>query len=170
MEPRKHTPQTPATEGSGTDRRKLLGAAWAAGLAALFGQGMASLFRFLKPLNTGGFGGFVRAGRVDEFQPGSVSRIQQGRFFLTRLEDGAFLAQWQRCTHLGCSVPWSEDEGQFHCPCHGSIFSRTGEVLGGPAPRPMDLFPVIIEDGEVFVDTGRPEKRSRFDPNQTTRT
>ncbi|MCP4662670.1 MAG: hypothetical protein GY856_45325 [bacterium] len=40
----------------------------------------------------------VRAGRVDEFEPGSVSLIQAGRFFLTRLDDGGFLAQWQVAT------------------------------------------------------------------------
>jgi Rieske Fe-S protein len=85
------------------------------------------------------------------------------------MDDGSFIAYWQKCTHLGCSVPWVESEKQFHCPCHGSLFNKKGEVTGGPAPRPLDIFPVKIQNGEVFVDTGNPVVRSSFDPSQTTK-
>jgi cytochrome b6-f complex iron-sulfur subunit len=78
------------------------------------------------------------------------------------------LALWQRCTHLGCSVPWREDEGQFHCPCHSSLYNRVGEVLGGPAPRPLDIFPIEIVDGQLSVDTGKPISRDKYDPSQAT--
>jgi cytochrome b6-f complex iron-sulfur subunit len=156
------------SSASGINRRQFLGIAWGASLAALGGEAIAALFKFIQPVSAGGFGGVVRAGRVDEFTPGSVSLVKAGRFFLYRLEDGSFLALWQRCTHLGCSVPWVEEEGQFHCPCHGSLYNRVGEVLGGPAPRPLDIFPVTIKDGEVFVDTGQPVSRAKFDASQTT--
>ena len=76
------------------------------------------------------------------------------------------LALWHRCTHLGCTVPWNENEGQFHCPCHNSIFTPNGEVVSGPAPSPLDLFPIEIVNGEVIVDTGTPIQRSGFDPTQ----
>jgi cytochrome b6-f complex iron-sulfur subunit len=75
---------------------------------------------------------------------------------------------WHRCTHLGCTVPWREDEGQFHCPCHSSLFNTKGEVVGGPAPRPLDLFPIEIVDRHVIVDTGNPIARAQFDPSQAT--
>lgn len=150
-------------------RRQFLSIAWGTALAGLGGGMLASLFRFIQPVSAGGFGGIVRAGKVDEFPIGSVSHIKAGRFFLYRLEDGSFLALWQRCTHLGCSVPWVETENQFHCPCHGSLFDLKGEVQGGPAPRPMDYFPVSINNGEVFVDTGMANQRSRFESNQTTK-
>lgn len=152
-----------------TNRRQFLGIAWAASLLALGGEALAMLFRFVQPVNAGGFGGVVQAGRVEEFTPGSVSLIKAGRFFLYRLEDGSFLALWQRCTHLGCSVPWVEGEKQFHCPCHGSLYDKKGIILGGPAPRPLDLFPVTIKNGEVFVDTGKPIHRASFEPSQTTK-
>jgi hypothetical protein len=42
-------------------------------------------------------------------------------------------------------------------------------VQGGPAPRPMDYFPVIIEAGEVFVNTEEAFERKDFDPSQTTK-
>jgi hypothetical protein len=43
-----------------------------------------------------------------------------------------------------------------------------GEVQGGPAPRPMDYFPVIIENGEVLVNTEEALERKAFDSSQTT--
>ena len=109
------------------------------------------------------------AGRVDEFEPGSVSHVTQGHFYISRLDDGGILALWHRCTHLGCTVPWREDEGQFHCPCHSSLFNRQGEVIGGPAPRPLDLFPISLDDGKLVVDTGSPTTRQSFDASQEFR-
>ena len=152
----------------GKNRRSFLGFAWLGAIIVLAGESLAAVVKFLRPVNTGGFGGVVHAGAVDEFPPGSVNTIREGRFHLVRYEDGSFLAMWQKCTHVGCSVPWAEGEDQFHCPCHGSVFNREGEVVGGPATRPLDLFPVTIEEGQVYVDTGSPMKRKAFDSDQTT--
>ncbi len=163
------TVQTAQPKKTGVNRRTFLGVAWGAALLALGGQAAAALVRFIQPVSGAGFGGVVRAGKVDEFLPGSVNLVKAGRFFLVRREDGSFLAMWQKCTHLGCSVPWVESENQFHCPCHGSLFDKTGVVTGGPAPRPLDLFPVTIRSGEVFVDTGSPIQRDHFDPKQATK-
>jgi cytochrome b6-f complex iron-sulfur subunit len=153
----------------GVTRRQFLGFAWGASLLAFGGEMAAALIKFIQPVSTSGFGGVVRAGKVDEFAVGSINLIKAGRFFLHRMDDGSFIAYWQKCTHLGCSVPWVESEKQFHCPCHGSLFNKKGEVTGGPAPRPMDIFPVKIQNGEVFVDTGNPVVRSSFDASQTTK-
>ncbi len=142
--------------------------AWAVAGALLLGTGASALLRFLwPPSRMGSFGGLVRAGRVDEFAVGSVSHVNAGRFYVSRLPEG-FLALWHRCTHLGCTVPWAETEGQFHCPCHSSLFNVRGEVTGGPAPRPLDIFPVTILEGEVWVDTGQAIQRDRYDESQVT--
>lgn len=149
------------------NRRDFLTWAWLASLSGLAGQSGLALLRFLQPrIQAEGFGGEVVAGAVEEFRPGTVSHIARGRFFISALEDGGVVAVWQRCTHLGCTVPWREAEGLFHCPCHSSLFNRQGEVLGGPAPRPLDLFPLRVEDGNLIADTGRPIQRERFDLSQ----
>lgn len=67
------------------------------------------------------------------------------------------------CTHLGCYFTWNDKSGHFECPCHASVFSMTGEVLGGPAPRPLDLLPHKVENGRLNVQweefrSGTPEK------------
>ena len=148
-------------------RRRFLGIAWGGSLALVFGQAAVALLKFIKPVSAGGFGGEIYAGKVEEFAIDSINRILAGRFYISRREDG-ILALWQKCTHLGCAVPWVEEEGQFHCPCHGSLYNKVGEVIGGPAPRPLDLFPVSIKSGVVWVDMSSPTERTKFDPSQLT--
>ncbi|KAA3647355.1 MAG: Rieske (2Fe-2S) protein [Chloroflexi bacterium] len=161
------THSQPETTKSEISRRNFLGLSFLGAFGVLIAQTLGATLKFLQPVAKEGFGGEVFAGRVEEFAIGSVNRILSGRFFLVRTEDG-LLALWQKCTHLGCSIPWDEDKQQFHCPCHGSVFNEVGEVTGGPAPRPMDLFPITIRSGEIWVDTGNPTQRSRFEADQVT--
>jgi cytochrome b6-f complex iron-sulfur subunit len=152
---------------SGMSRRNFLGLVWGVSLVALVGQAGVAFLQFFQPrLKTGGFGSKIIAGQPKEFKPGTVNLVQEGHFYVSSLEEGGYLALWQRCTHLGCTVPWRADEKQFHCPCHSSLFNPKGEVIGGPAPRPLDIFPIEVVDGNLVVDTGNPIAREKFDPSQ----
>ncbi|WP_394708250.1 ubiquinol-cytochrome c reductase iron-sulfur subunit [Breoghania sp.] len=108
----------------------------------------------------------IHAGTVETFAPGTVTAFPRGRFYLARLADGGFLALSRRCPHLGCTLPWVEEEKKFVCPCHASAFDIHGDVLRSPAPHAMDLHPVVIENNVVRVDTARVIKRDRFKKDQ----
>jgi Rieske Fe-S protein len=62
--------------------------------------------------------------------------IQRGlaKVAVYRDEAGVLHERSAVCTHLGCIVRWNSEESSWDCPCHGSRFAPTGEVLSGPAP------------------------------------
>ncbi len=68
-------------------------------------------------------------------------------------EDGdEFTIYNGQCTHLACSYAYEEERGVFHCPCHHGLFDlKTGAVLGGPPPRPLDTLETKIEDEYLYV-------------------
>jgi cytochrome b6-f complex iron-sulfur subunit len=157
--------------GAAPERRSFLRLAWVGiGIAAL-GEAAWIVASFLRPRRQApkSASSLVVAGPSDGFAPGSVTAFPAGKFYLVRLADGGFLALHRQCTHLGCSVPWDEASGRFACPCHASAFDLRGDVIAPPAPRPLDLFAVRIENGIVKVDVSTPIRRSGFDPSQVTR-
>jgi len=125
---------------------------------------------FLRPrIRQSPQGKVLVAGPLADFEAGSVTAFPAGGFYLVRLDDGGFLALYRECPHLGCTVPWSDEEQRFSCPCHASAFDIRGQVLSPPAPRPLDLLQVRIENGIVKIDTGRRIRRSEFLPSQVVR-
>jgi cytochrome b6-f complex iron-sulfur subunit len=148
-------------------RRRFLGWLWGGLAAALAVELLAILGAFLRPRRRAATRpGLLEAGPVDAFAPGTVTAFPAGKFYLVRLPGGGFLALDRTCTHLGCTVPWVEERRCFACPCHASTFDITGAVESPPAPRPLDLHPVRIENGVVKVDVSRRVRREAFDPAQ----
>jgi cytochrome b6-f complex iron-sulfur subunit len=129
----------------------------------------ADFLRLRKRRALGDVGSIVRAGPAEQFELGSVTAFPQGKFYLARLAGGGFLAMSRECTHLGCTVPWIASEGRFVCPCHASAYDINGDVVSPPAPRPLDLYEVRIENGIVKVDVSRPLRRQKFELEQVTR-
>ena len=135
-----------------------------------FGEVIWLVFSFFRrrkdKVNKGSGSSIIEAGRSDGFIPNTVTAFPRGHFYLACLEDGGFLALHRRCTHLGCTVPWVEEEKQFICPCHSSAYDIRGEVVRSPAPRAMDIFPIRIENKTIYVDTRKIVKRTAFKPEQ----
>ena len=69
-------------------------------------------------------------GRLVEVEGQIVAASRDAKGKLTTLSS--------TCTHLGCRVAWNTAEKTWDCPCHGSRFADTGEVLAGPAERPLE--------------------------------
>ncbi len=141
-------------------RRQLLRVGFLAGTLLALTEFSAAILPFLWVLKIEGLGAKVSAGNKKDilarFQANKDEPIlnQQGRFFLIHAP-GAIAAAYVKCTHLGCTVPYTKSEGQFHCPCHGSLYEKTTAlVIGGPAPRGLDLFNVSeTATGSLIVDT-----------------
>jgi cytochrome b6-f complex iron-sulfur subunit len=90
---------------------------------------------------------FLLQGATLKDQLASESIVKDG--------DGSYwIALYQRCVHLGCTVPFRDDCVSFKCPCHGSHYNVTGEFLDGPAPRSLDRFALSFNGEDVVVDTG----------------
>lgn len=144
----------PATDEE-LSRRKLLGlvGAGALGLAGL-GTAITSI-KFLEPSVLFEEATRFPVGRPEDIAPGAVLVLLKQKVFVVHGPDG-FYALSTVCTHLGCMTRFQKDENVIACPCHGSRFSLTGKVVGGPAPKPLPRFELVVERGQLVVDTSRP--------------
>jgi cytochrome b6-f complex iron-sulfur subunit len=158
-----------------TRRNMVIIGFWAGMGATLLAIG-ATIVNNLYPRNVTGFGGTIFAGSVDQLEPGQKIKNVEAKAWLVRLdaeqaernggEEGAILALYQKCPHLGCSVPYRPEysyedprsgqrySGWFLCPCHGSTYSDAGVRVFGPAPRSMDTMEVTIDGGNITINTG----------------
>ena len=88
----------------------------------------------------------LRSGRrpIDDLAPGEGAIVVHDgeRVAGHRRADGSLVAVSSRCTHLGCQVRWNPAETSWDCPCHGSRFAPTGEVLHGPAVHRLERRPL----------------------------
>ena len=72
---------------------------------------------------------------VNDLEAGDGAIINMGlkKVALYRDDHNMLHAYSAVCTHLGCVVQWNGEEKSFDCPCHGSRFTKYGEVINGPA-------------------------------------
>lgn len=71
---------------------------------------------------------------------------------LIRTTEGQYLAYSRKCAHLGCSIDYDKTQRCLTCPCHRGIYdARTGYVMLGPPPRPLDQIVLQMRGGEVWA-------------------
>lgn len=80
-----------------------------------------------------------QAGDVEDIPPGggATVRVDGHLMAVSRDEEGHATALSAVCSHLGCIVQWNGAERSWDCPCHGSRFGPLGDVITGPATRPL---------------------------------
>ncbi|KAL0222624.1 hypothetical protein RCL1_002478 [Eukaryota sp. TZLM3-RCL] len=66
---------------------------------------------------------------------GDVGRFGAHVIGVHKNEQGQLLAIKPTCTHLGCTLKFSDGDREWHCPCHGSVFDTQGNVMHGPAVK-----------------------------------
>ncbi|MBK9415068.1 MAG: FAD-dependent oxidoreductase [Bacteroidetes bacterium] len=71
---------------------------------------------------------------------GHVVNYEGSKFGVYKDEHSKLHIVNPKCTHLGCTVNWNNDEKSWDCPCHGSRFDIFGKVLNGPANTPLEYF------------------------------
>ena len=134
------------------DRREFLTNGWKIGVGLLAAAGAWTTWDLLRPRLGAGFAAKVKTVAPEAVPANTVLEIPEARAYLTKINDEV-VAISEKCTHLGCRVPFCDSSGQFECPCHGSFFNRAGEHVTGPAPRGMDRFKVEVVDGVIEIDT-----------------
>lgn len=68
---------------------------------------------------------------------GGIVERDGAKLAVYRDRDGQVTIRSAVCTHMGCLVAWNTAERTWDCPCHGSRFKPTGEVISGPAEAPL---------------------------------
>ena len=63
----------------------------------------------------------------------------------------SFTAVQVACTHQGTAIGYNTGQGIFICPAHGSEFSKTGQVLVGPAAIPLHQYTVTVDTATLTV-------------------
>lgn len=108
---------------------------------------------------------WVEVGSIADLPPGKMHRAsfrvhvadawretQEAGVLYAFTEDGEhYTVLHASCTHLGCNVHWQEEAGYFACPCHDGRFTRSGEVISGPPPKPLRRLQTKIENGILLA-------------------
>ncbi len=152
-------------EPENSERRKFLGAAIAfiGGVIAFVLGGSGAVY-FLSPAWLGKKENWIEIGLekdLPEGQPVKKEFIQRimdgwattesrGNVWMLK-EQGKLTAFDPHCTHLGCPYRWDADQKLFLCPCHNGVYDKSGKVVSGPPPRPLDHYSVKVESGVVSI-------------------
>jgi len=88
-----------------------------------------------------------RRNRVDGWKVTS----EKATAWVVKQAGNSIVAFGPQCTHLGCAYHWDEGKNEFICPCHNSLFSIDGKVMGGPARRPLDRYETRVDGRKLLV-------------------
>jgi cytochrome b6-f complex iron-sulfur subunit len=109
------------------------------------------------PSGTGGTGNKIE---LDLTQAANAALNNTGGSLIVRdvliinTGGGNFSAISSICTHQGCTVGYNSGTGKVQCPCHGSVYSTSGSVISGPAPRSLTAYAISLSGNMLTIALG----------------
>lgn len=135
------------------DRRSFLGTFGAGCLGAACLGGAALSVEYLSPNSVLEPSPRFNAGPLDQYPPDSVTEDLDHKTYIVRNRSGSIYTLSAICTHLGCLTFYKQQEDIIACPCHGSKFTRGGDVIQGPAPSPLPRYMAELNArSELVID------------------
>jgi Rieske Fe-S protein len=120
-------------------RKKLIGGAW-----NYLKENLDYPYYLIKDRLTRAEGKSLRSIKKGQ---GKILKLDGQRLAAYRDPEGKVTTLSPICTHMGCIVHWNQAEATWDCPCHGSRFRATGEVIAGPAETPLEKMQPHQEKG-----------------------
>ncbi|OGU30799.1 MAG: hypothetical protein A2X67_07260 [Ignavibacteria bacterium GWA2_55_11] len=95
----------------------------------------------------------IKAGKLSEIEldSGRIVKFGTKPVILIRTNTNELKAFTATCTHLDCTVQYSKEKGIIWCACHNGQYDLTGRNIGGPPPKPLEEFRVLIQEDEVLI-------------------
>ena len=148
----------PTNEGPADPPRRELLSWLAGGLLSLWAVGFAWVVgSFIRPPHTRQSLAqrTLRAGTLDSLPVGQARLVRNSTepIYVVRSSEDKLVAVSAICTHLHCVLNFDDSSKRLLCPCHAASFDLNGNVLDGPAPRPLQRFEVDTQLGEILVQT-----------------
>jgi cytochrome b6-f complex iron-sulfur subunit len=134
-------------------RRRFVNRFLGGSFGALIAWILYPVLRFLEPVEVAeAAANQVEAGRTDDPELAStgfkIVPFGNDPVILVRTADGEHRALSATCTHLDCIVEYRREGGLLWCNCHGGQFDLSGQVVGGPPPRPLRPYRVHVVEGD----------------------
>jgi nitrite reductase/ring-hydroxylating ferredoxin subunit len=92
---------------------------------------------------------------------GKVLKLDGKQVACSRDSKGKLTTVSAVCTHMGCLVHWNNAEKTWDCPCHGSRFATSGNVLAGPAETPLEKIEATEAEDSKQKSNGQKKKQPR---------
>jgi len=145
-----------AVTGGTVNRRRFLSLTTLGALGAATIGVLAVSVRYLRPSVLFELPTRFRASRLAALARSKIHFHRDRKLYVIKDDRGVY-AMSAVCTHLGCLTRPNPNEDGFFCPCHGSHYDLNGNVVSGPAPRPLPHYEVEIDEEVVWVDSAHQE-------------
>jgi Rieske Fe-S protein len=149
--------------GTSITRRNFLNTAWVSGLALISGVGLSGCGAKQTPAGQVGTSASGNGLTLDLNLPENQALAEVGGtlalesnaldssgIFVYRSSDTEVDAMSRKCTHMGCKVA-AFVNGVAKCPCHGSQFDLNGQVVNGPAAKPLTRYRATLEGTVITI-------------------